>query len=53
MNHYTKSTWRLIEHNPGEGAWNMAVDEAILESVYSGESLPTLRLYAWEPACLS
>ncbi len=31
----------------------MAVDEAILESVYTGESLPTLRLYAWEPACLS
>ncbi len=53
MNQYTKSTWRLIEHNPAEGAWNMAVDEAILESVYSGESLPTLRLYAWEPACLS
>lgn len=53
MNHYTKSTWRLIEHRPAEGAWNMAVDEAILESVYSGESLPTLRLYTWEPACLS
>lgn len=31
----------------------MAVDEAVLESVYAGESLPTLRLYAWEPACLS
>jgi lipoate-protein ligase A len=31
----------------------MAVDEAILESVYNGESPPTLRLYAWEPACLS
>jgi lipoate-protein ligase A len=31
----------------------MAVDESILESVYSKESLPTLRLYAWQPACLS
>ncbi len=31
----------------------MALDEAILESVGKGESLPTLRLYAWEPACLS
>lgn len=31
----------------------MAVDEAILESVYAGDSPPTLRLYAWEPACLS
>ena len=35
------------------GAWNMAVDEAILEHIGRGESLPTLRLYAWEPACLS
>jgi len=31
----------------------MAVDEAILEAVGSGAALPTLRLYAWEPACLS
>lgn len=31
----------------------MAVDEAILESVASGNSLPTLRLYAWDPPCLS
>lgn len=50
---YPKSTWRLIEHPPARGAWNMAVDEAILEAVYQGEVLPTLRLYAWQPACLS
>jgi lipoyl(octanoyl) transferase len=50
---YAKTTWRVIEHPPAKGAWNMAVDEAILESVYSGDSLPTLRLYAWDPACLS
>ncbi len=50
---YKRSTWRLIEDPPAKGAWNMAVDEAILESVYAQESLPTLRLYAWEPACLS
>ena len=50
---YETTTWRLIEHAPAKGAWNMAVDEAILESVYKGDSLPTLRLYAWEPACLS
>ncbi len=31
----------------------MAVDEAILEYVGRGESRPTLRLFAWEPACLS
>ncbi len=31
----------------------MAVDEAILEHIGRGQALPTLRLYAWEPACLS
>jgi lipoate-protein ligase A len=51
--------WRLIITPAGRGArgaWNMAVDEAILEGVQAGRgaaSLPTLRLYAWEPACLS
>lgn len=50
---YPKTTWRVIEHAPAQGAWNMAVDEAILEAVYSKEAPPTLRLYAWEPACLS
>lgn len=51
--HYQKTTWRVIEHPPAIGAWNMAVDEAILEAVYSGKSLSTLRLYAWAPPCLS
>jgi lipoyl(octanoyl) transferase len=45
--------WRLLITPPAHGAWNMAVDEAILEHIGRGESLPTLRLYAWEPACLS
>ena len=31
----------------------MAVDEAILEAVGAGRVPPTLRLYAWTPACLS
>lgn len=31
----------------------MAVDEAILEATTKGTVPPTLRLYAWEPACLS
>jgi lipoate-protein ligase A len=45
--------WRLIITPPMRGAWNMAVDEALLEHIGSGDSLPTLRLYAWAPACLS
>jgi lipoate-protein ligase A len=45
--------WRLLITPPARGAWNMALDEAILEHIGRGESIPTLRLYAWEPACLS
>jgi len=45
--------WRLLITPPARGAWNMAVDESILEHIGRGESLPTLRLYAWQPPCLS
>lgn len=31
----------------------MAVDESILEHIYRGEAKPTLRLYSWNPPCLS
>ncbi len=31
----------------------MAVDEALMEVVSQNQSLPTLRLYAWVPPCLS
>ncbi len=46
-------TWRLLLTPAARGAWNMAVDEAILEHVGRGEAAPTLRLYAWQPPCLS
>ena len=46
-------TWRLIQTTPAKGAWNMAIDEAILQAVGRSEVPPTLRLYAWDPACLS
>lgn len=29
------------------------MDESILEHIYRGESKPTLRLYSWNPPCLS
>ena len=45
--------WRLLYTPPSSGAWNMAVDESILEHIHRGESQPTLRLYAWDPPCLS
>lgn len=47
------TTWRLLTTPPARGTWNMAVDEAILEHAGRGDSLPTLRLFAWEPPCLS
>ena len=45
--------WRLLHTPPSSGAWNMAVDESILEHIHRGESIPTLRLYSWNPPCLS
>lgn len=45
--------WRLIYDLPTNGQYNMAIDEAILDSVCAHQSPPTLRLYAWTPACLS
>jgi lipoate-protein ligase A len=47
------TTWRLIKTPPAVGAWNMAVDEMLLEKVAKPGVLPVLRLYAWDPACLS
>lgn len=47
------NTWRLLITPPARGPWNMAVDEAVLENIGRGNSLPSLRLYAWDPACLS
>jgi lipoyl(octanoyl) transferase len=44
--------WRVVETEPASGAWNMAVDEVLLESVRSGGA-PTLRFYGWSSPCLS
>jgi lipoate-protein ligase A len=43
---------RLLVHAPAAGAWNMAVDEALLESACGG-GLPTLRFYQWNKPTLS
>lgn len=52
-NSFPPAEWRLIHTSAAPGAWNMAVDEAILEAAGSGMVPPTLRLYAWDPPCLS
>ena len=43
----------LRDCNFRDGASNMAVDCAILAAVAGGDQPPTLRLYGWEPFCLS
>lgn len=48
-----QNKWRLIKTPALRGSTQMAIDEAILEAVGAGDSLPTLRLYDWQPACLS
>ncbi|MGP0566496.1 MULTISPECIES: lipoate--protein ligase family protein [unclassified Nitrospina] len=46
--------WRYIEDDKQNGAWNMAVDEALLRSCESDPSyVPTLRLYGWNHPTLS
>lgn len=45
--------WRLLIDQPSGGAWNMAVDEVLLDGVASRAAPPTLRFYRWRPACLS
>ena len=43
----------LRESDFRDGVSNMAVDMAVAEAVAEGSQLPTLRLYGWEPFCLS
>jgi lipoate-protein ligase A len=50
---YPRGRWRLLDTGQASGATNMAIDEAILRAVAKGLVPPTLRLYAWAPACLS
>ncbi len=45
--------FRLLATGEGTAAFNMALDEAILEAVSAGQAAPTLRLYAWKPAAIS
>ncbi|HBT83207.1 MAG TPA: hypothetical protein DEB35_07245 [Desulfuromonas sp.] len=47
------ASWRLLQTGPATAAWNMALDEALLETVAHGTSPPVLRLYRWRPAAVS
>lgn len=45
--------WRLIYSPALPGAWNMAIDEAMLLAHTAGLTPPTLRLYRWQPPAIS
>ncbi len=49
------SMWKLIQPlEEAPGAWQMALDEALLEEASAREDfVPTLRLYVFRPGCLS
>lgn len=43
--------WRFLDTGPASGAYNMAVDEALLEGAATGA--PVLRVYGWQPPAVS
>jgi lipoate-protein ligase A len=46
-------TWRVLKSGYHSGYYNMAVDEAVFLGVKQGKSPPTLRIYGFDPPCLS
>ena len=46
------SDWLVLVDGPASGAWNMALDAALL-SAAERDGACTLRLYAWDPPTLS
>ncbi|MEM3839180.1 MAG: biotin/lipoate A/B protein ligase family protein [Candidatus Micrarchaeaceae archaeon] len=45
--------WRVIGLQINSAFRNMAIDEAILESMRYGRSKPTIRFYTWKPSAVS
>lgn len=43
----THASWRFFDTGIGNAAWNMAVDEALLDGFKDGD-IPIIRLYGWE-----
>ncbi len=48
-----KETWRFIDSGFCSPAYNMALDEALLNWHSEGAIPPTIRFYGWNPATLS
>lgn len=45
--------WRVIRASQNDAFMNMAIDEAICNSVRDGDSPPTIRFYTWRPSAVS
>jgi len=45
--------WRILKSGNLNPAENMAIDEAILNGIIRGRSVPTIRFYGWKPATVS
>ncbi len=45
--------WRVIGLEAHDAKTNMGIDEAVLEAVRDGHSLPTIRFYTWKPSAVS
>jgi lipoate---protein ligase len=45
--------FRMIPFRYFDAFTNMALDRAIMESIQTGESLPTIRFYGWDPSAIS
>jgi lipoate-protein ligase A len=48
-----RDRWRLMPFQINSAAVNMAIDEAIAESISFNESNPTIRFYGWQPSAVS
>lgn len=44
---------RFLDTGPNRAAFNMGLDEALLEAVAEGRSAPLLRFYSWSPPAIS
>lgn len=45
--------WHFLDTGAHIGAYNMAVDQKLLARAQSGETIPSLRFYAWNPPAVS
>ena len=55
MPRVTRNTWRFFDTGARSGAFNMGLDLALMEEMHESPetALPSLRLYAWAPPCVS